>query len=386
MKKAFLLFLLIAACATPRHILSDDELKVKLQQHVAMLSASENQNRESGTKGADAAVKYLTDQFQEMGIKAKGEKKFIQEFGIPYDGALAKGTQLYVNAKSYKPVQDFYPMPFSANGIFIGYVAYVGYGIYSPWQQHDDFLTKNNLNKKIFVMESSYPENNPEKYKGFDLSSRAEYAISRGASAVIFINSDSTIADPPMDFSGINNPLSIPVVFAKRQAAQILRYSIVTNCVVEVQIAWNEKKTSNVIGFVDNKAASTVVIGAHYDHSNVRGVASLVELARYLAAKSNQHNNYLFIAFAGNSQGLMGSKYFINHPTIDIKSINYMLNLEDESAAVSDERSFNMKEIPALRLSVDEGDDVVKFVRTTESLIEKLDARGKVTNILLHQQ
>ncbi|RYD95757.1 MAG: M28 family peptidase, partial [Sphingobacteriales bacterium] len=39
-------------------------------------------------------------------------------------------------------------------------------------------------------------------------------------------------------------------------------------------------------------------------------------------------NNYLFIAFSGEELGLFGSKYFVEHSTVDLQSVNYMINLD----------------------------------------------------------
>ena len=111
----------------------------------------------------------------------------------------------------------------------------------------------------------------------------------------------------------------------------------------------------NVIGFIDNKAKTTIVIGAHYDHlgfggegslyrgedkaihngadDNASGVAVLLNLASRLQVKNDQaeikdKNNYLFMAFSGEEMGLLGSNYFSKNPTIDATSINYMINMD----------------------------------------------------------
>src|SRR5262249_25579957 len=39
-------------------------------------------------------------------------------------------------------------------------------------------------------------------------------------------------------------------------------------------------------------------------------------------------NNYLLIAFSGEELGLFGSKYFVDHPTIDLAKVNYMINMD----------------------------------------------------------
>ncbi|SDS37363.1 PDZ domain-containing protein [Polaribacter sp. KT25b] len=106
---------------------------------------------------------------------------------------------------------------------------------------------------------------------------------------------------------------------------------------------------NNVIGFIDNKAENTVIIGAHFDHlgfggegslyrdsikaihngadDNASGVAILLNLASKLKGK-NTSNNYLFMAFSGEEMGLLGSNYFVKNPTIDTKKVSYMINMD----------------------------------------------------------
>jgi Zn-dependent M28 family amino/carboxypeptidase len=106
---------------------------------------------------------------------------------------------------------------------------------------------------------------------------------------------------------------------------------------------------NNVIGFVDNKAENTVIIGAHFDHlgfggegslyrdsikaihngadDNASGIAILLNLAAKLKGK-NTKNNYLFIAFSGEEMGLLGSNYFVKNATIDLKKVSYMINMD----------------------------------------------------------
>lgn len=106
---------------------------------------------------------------------------------------------------------------------------------------------------------------------------------------------------------------------------------------------------TNVIGFIDNKADQTIVIGAHYDHlgyggegslfreeekaihngadDNASGVALMLNLASKLK-NTNTSNNYLFLAFSGEEMGLLGSNYFVKNATIPREKINYMINMD----------------------------------------------------------
>ena len=61
---------------------------------------------------------------------------------------------------------------------------------------------------------------------------------------------------------------------------------------------------------------------------NVSGVAGLIELARLLAASRLKSNNYLFVVFSGEEEDLYGSKYLVDHSPIDLKRLNYMINLD----------------------------------------------------------
>lgn len=105
----------------------------------------------------------------------------------------------------------------------------------------------------------------------------------------------------------------------------------------------------NVLGYIDNGAATTVIIGAHFDHlgfggegslyegdapeihngadDNASGVVLLLQLADNLRG-NYPHNNYLFIAFSGEERGLWGSNWFTKNPTIDLTTVNYMINMD----------------------------------------------------------
>lgn len=120
----------------------------------------------------------------------------------------------------------------------------------------------------------------------------------------------------------------------------------------EVEFTTNQDGTitgRNVIGFLDNKAENTIIIGAHFDHlgyggegslyrdsikavhngadDNASGTAVMLDLARKLKG-INTNNNYLFMAFSGEEMGLLGSNYFVKNPTIDTKAVSYMINMD----------------------------------------------------------
>jgi len=114
----------------------------------------------------------------------------------------------------------------------------------------------------------------------------------------------------------------------------------------------NEGTAYNVIGYLDNSAVNTIIIGAHYDHlglgnqgsslqansagmihngadDNASGTAGVIELARYFKNnKVTEKNNFLFICFSGEELGLYGSKFFTENPSIDLSKVNFMINMD----------------------------------------------------------
>ena len=107
----------------------------------------------------------------------------------------------------------------------------------------------------------------------------------------------------------------------------------------------------NVVGFLDNGAEHTIIIGAHYDHlgidgqassldanpankihngadDNASGVAGVIELARYFKTNDvKEQNNFVFVCFSGEELGLLGSKHFAE-TAVDASTVNYMINMD----------------------------------------------------------
>ena len=177
-------------------------------------------------------------------------------------------------------------------------------------------------------------------------------AISKGASALLVYN-NSSISDD-LGFEGKQRPeiLKIPVIYITKSTKE--KYfsdeSSAIDMKLKVDISEKRRTGENVIGYIDNGAATTIIAGAHYDHlgfgedhnslwtgakaihngadDNASGTAAVIELARLLKNSRLTHNNYLFICFSGEELGLIGSKYFTEHPVINLDKVNYMLNMD----------------------------------------------------------
>ncbi len=103
----------------------------------------------------------------------------------------------------------------------------------------------------------------------------------------------------------------------------------------------------NVVGLLrgsDRKLRDTyIIVSSHYDHigtsaagddrifnganDDASGAVSVIELARALV-KAKPKRSILFVTFFGEERGLLGSRYYGQHPLVPIASTLAQLNLE----------------------------------------------------------
>ena len=102
---------------------------------------------------------------------------------------------------------------------------------------------------------------------------------------------------------------------------------------------------NNVMGFIPGiqYPDSFIVFTAHYDHlgrmgkkalfaganDNASGTAMILDMARYYSIPANRSKlSILFIAFAAEEAGLIGSKYYTENPPLPLEKIRFLLNLD----------------------------------------------------------
>lgn len=106
-----------------------------------------------------------------------------------------------------------------------------------------------------------------------------------------------------------------------------------------------EHKALNVAAYLPgtSNADSFIVFTAHYDHlgrmgpkalfaganDNASGTAMLIDLARWFAKPENRPaKSVLFIAFAGEEAGLIGSKHYTENPMVRLDRIRFLINMD----------------------------------------------------------
>jgi len=111
------------------------------------------------------------------------------------------------------------------------------------------------------------------------------------------------------------------------------------------------KTVHNVAGYLPGETDEYVIIGAHFDHlglgeqfsmapslagttvhpgadDNASGTAGVIELARWFAGRPKDKRGILFVAFAGEELGLLGSSFYVSHPALPLAKAVAMINLD----------------------------------------------------------
>jgi hypothetical protein len=337
----FLALFFTSVAASAQKLKKEDKLLIQnLQTHIVFLSSDQLQGRRTGTEGEKLAATYIAAQFKNAGLEPKGTDNFLQPFEVNEGKQVNSSSHFIIDGNHLELNKDFFPLDMSANGSITAFPSLSLQENGSPWFYDLADLLEDN-------------KSNPH----FDLSSAIHEKIkmmqTKGASAVILYNSSTM--DDGLKFSGRNQEQkwNIPVVYLARPLVKkyLSDSSASLDLQLKVDIGPKTRSGMNVVGYIDNRATETVILGAHFDHlgwgedgnsmyrsepkqihngadDNASGTAALIELARLLKASKYTNANYLFVAFSGEELGLYGSKYFTEHPTINLASARYMLNMD----------------------------------------------------------
>ncbi len=336
-----LLTVVLAACSGPKE-LGNTEAKTidNLKAHIQYLADDKLEGRRTGSEGEELAMKYIMERFKEAKLQPKGSEWYPQDFIVDDGKEMGPDASLIINGNQLEKGTDFFVFPFSPYKVIDARSSPALQEVGVPWFIDLKETLETNESNPHFDL----PEYIRTNYKGIN---------DRGATAVIFYNSSSI--DDKLKFEVKDKTAEVPIPYlyiSKEAAKKYLADKTETFAVkIDTEIKIKNRVGHNVIGYIDNRAATTVILGAHYDHlgygedgnsrhtsheraihngadDNASGTAALIELASLLKGSKAKNNNYLFIAFSGEELGLFGSKYFVENPTIDLKTVNYMINMD----------------------------------------------------------
>ncbi len=340
MRKITLLLLLLSPIGIlAQKLKKGDKLLIQhLTNHIQFLASDDLEGRRAGTLGEQKAVDYIIAQYAGTPIKPMGESGFIQNFIIDEGKQLAANAYVKINEQAATFGKDFFILSNSGTQQFNSRASISLNEANQVWfKDVNEAIEENSSNPHFDVNE--WVRNTATELK------------SKGAVALFLHNSGTVVDNIQFNKYDSAKLLDLPVVYFTKEGYtkffndQLGTYIINAN----IQFEHPTRTAHNVVGFIDNKAENTVIIGAHLDHlgynedkngldlnnnihngadDNASGTAALIELAKSLAdVKAPKKNNYLIIHFSGEELGLLGSKYWLEHPTYK-GNFNYMINMD----------------------------------------------------------
>jgi hypothetical protein len=291
--------------------------------------------------------------------------------------------------REYGIGQDFTPFSFSDSGRMQGAVVFAGYGITAPELSYDDYAGVDAAGKVVLLLsgeprerDPDSPFRRPEAYRYTEVRYKVLNAREHGAGAVILVTNPVAHEEEPEHLFAIRGITSssqsgILAVNALRSVADAIlagtgrslkelqlavdrdlrpQSFLVTGrrAELEVRLIHEHGQAWNVIGLLRGTdpglANQAVVVGAHYDHlghggetslapsrfgevhpgadDNASGVAGVIGLARMFAASGGTRRTIVFVAFAGEEMGLLGSAHYVRAPAVPLDRTVAMLNMD----------------------------------------------------------
>ena len=355
-----------------------------IMEHIRFLSDDKRAGRYPGTRGSKDVIAYLINQLKSYGVQPAGEgSSFKQTFSILDSVKIGRNNSLKINDRPLNIEKDYIPLWFSGNSSVSAEVVFAGYGInlITDSLVWNDYKDLNVDGKWVMVMRHSPERENPHSIYAphSDLHKKMIEARDRGAAGIIFISQveDSTLIPfkyiPGYSKSGIpaiqiDNEVADDILNSVGSSRKIIQDKMNNNLKPEsfkisnIKISANVElkniysRAANVIGKIVSRnhkyRDEYVIIGAHFDHlgyggpgsgslkpdtnaihnganDNASGTAGLIELAHKL--QNNRQllkRSILLIGFDAEERGLLGSKYFIQNPTVEKSNIVTMINMD----------------------------------------------------------
>lgn len=359
-----------------------------LLDQVKILSGPEMEGRASGTPGADRAARHIARTFSEAGLRPGGDAGgFLQSFQVPTGIRLGSTNTLSILApvtRSLMLGREFTPLAVSTDGSQVSDLIFVGYGVTAPDLHYDDYAGLDVRGKIVLAMtreprpqDPASPFRRPEAYHYSQRNHKIINAREHGARGILLVTHPSADTEVLPALRGISQPWGILAAFISRAVGDSLlapsgkRLADFANAIdrtltpqsfpligvtlrLEVSLIRERGSTANVVGLLPGTDPrlkdEAIVIGAHYDHlgrggegslasdepsaihpgadDNASGTAAVMALAKAFATAGGLPRTLVFVAFAAEEMGLLGSSHYVKHPAFPLKKTALMVNLD----------------------------------------------------------
>src|SRR5579871_6839905 len=355
---------------------------------VKALASPEMEGRGAGSKGLTRAEHLIEKRYKELHLDPAGVNGYAQPFSVITGARLKSDNSCSVLQNSsridLKIERDFVPFSFSASGKVDAPLVFAGYGATAEEFHYDDYAGLDVKDKIVVVLRyepSSFGEKsgNHGLTQHSQLITKAINARNHGAKAIIVVN--GKLGDGEEDlltrFGSVSGPENVGIVivqvkndvantwfeFAHRSLKEVqdqinsttkpasFDFDGTLRVSLQIDIETTRATVNNLLAWLPGQTDEYVIIGAHYDHlgrgnfdslapsqigqihpgadDNASGTAGVLELARLLAPQRGQlKRSILFMNFAGEELGLLGSAAWVKEPTRPLAKAVAMINMD----------------------------------------------------------
>lgn len=346
----------------------------KAMDHVSYLASNLMKGRKSGTAEYLRAAEYVAEKMKEFGLQPGGENgTYFQQVDLKNWRNFNPPCRLDILSpikKSFVPGRDrdFIPNYGTGSGKVRAPLAFAGYGLSLPDKEWDDFQDLD-VQGKIVVMAPDAPGFLEVKTKDKSPQTKIEKAIAEGAAGVLFMDIGETprrYRNPPGAKKG-TCPENFIVLTARPHTLDEIFYasgeswrtlisrtirektsktvSLSVTIEMEAHFVQQDLKAPNVIGLIPGKhdrlKEEYIIVGGHLDHlgvgldgsiyngadDNASSIGAMLEVTRVLQVRGFRPDRTLvFAAWAAEEIGLIGSRYYTNHPLYPLEKTAVYIN------------------------------------------------------------
>jgi hypothetical protein len=353
--------------------------------------ASENmRGRATGSPELEKAAGFIADRFRALGLKPLHGDSYYQDFEVTTAARLGSHNSFVYSSGGHKQTlalqQAFVPLNLSSKGKVSGRVIFCGYGITAPEYNYDDYAGVDVKGKIVLVLRHEPQEfDDKSVFEGkvltahSQISSKATNAKIHGAAGVLIVNDVGAHPDDKDDlerFGSTEGPMNAGIEIVQIRAEEASQWLAPSGkslrhieagidkdlkpesfalpdslkLSIDVDIEREVKTVHNVGGYLPGDGDEYVIVGAHYDHlglggqfslapsqtgtvhpgadDNASGTAGVLELAHWFTQGPRHKRGILFLTFAGEELGLLGSAYYADHPELPLAKAVAMINMD----------------------------------------------------------
>ena len=355
---------------------------------VKELASPEMEGRGAGTKGLTRAEHLLEKRYKDLHLDPAGVNGYEQPFRVITGARLKSDNAFSVMAPSgkreLKVHEDFVPFSFSSSSRVSAPLVFAGYGATADEFHYDDYAGLDVKGKIVLVLRyepAGFSGKNAhhELTQHSQLITKAINARNHGAKALIVANGKLNEGEEDLltRFGSVSGPENVGIVMVQVKNAVVdawfqaagkslkevqeqinasanpasFAFPDSLPVSVNVDIETTRATVDNVLAWLPGQTDEYLIIGAHYDHlgrgnvdslapsqigqvhpgadDNASGTAGVLELARLLAPERGKlKRSVLFMDFAGEELGLLGSAEWVKQPTRPLDKAVAMINMD----------------------------------------------------------